>query len=155
MDKHIEIANGKILKVFSTEETLNIEKKWMSVFCKQKQGLNTKQFKWHIFSGGRYPSITGEASVQEYSKQYANEYILLANNGNLAILTNTKPFECNISDFYVFPHNMAWTMAFTHEDGWLGPYFALHPNYKSLNAINEKHKDKLQQIGIAKKNGWY
>ena len=55
MDKHIEIANGKILKVFSTEETLNIKKKWMSVFCKQKQGMSTKQFKWHILVVGDTP----------------------------------------------------------------------------------------------------
>jgi hypothetical protein len=27
-------------------------------------------------------------------------------------------------DIYVWPDGLEWTMAFTHEDGWFGPYFS-------------------------------
>jgi len=49
---------------------------------------------------------------------------------------------------------MAWTMAFTHEEGWLGPYFAYHPKYKSLNVENEKKIEKEQQKEDAREKGW-
>ena len=59
--------------------------------------------------------------------------------------TDLLPEHCVYSDFYVFPKNMAWTMAFTHEDGWIGSYFAKHPDYDALNAKNiariRKNKD--------------
>jgi hypothetical protein len=33
-------------------------------------------------------------------------------------------FENSGQDIYVWPNGLDWTMAFTHEDGWLGPYFS-------------------------------
>ena len=45
-------------------------------------------------------------------------------------------------DFYVFPKNMAWSMAFAHESGSqmldLGPYFSKHPDYEKLQKNNVK-----------------
>lgn len=45
-------------------------------------------------------------------------------------------------------------MAFTHEEGWLGPYFAQHPNIKTLEAENEKLREKERQKDLAKQKGW-
>ena len=45
-------------------------------------------------------------------------------------------------------------MAFTHENGWLGPYFAKHPDYTQLEVENEKYREKLEQIAEAKRRGW-
>lgn len=49
-------------------------------------------------------------------------------------------------------------MAFTHEDGWLGPYFAKHPNYDAL-VLQEIERGraiqrKAQEIARAKQEGW-
>lgn len=57
-------------------------------------------------------------------------------------------------DFYVFPSNLAWTMAFTHEDGWLGPYFARHRNFTELNKANLEKIRKLHQAEAAHLKGW-
>ena len=45
-------------------------------------------------------------------------------------------------------------MAFTHEEGWMGPYFAKHENYETLKLKNEKQIEKNKQIEIAKQKGW-
>jgi len=49
-------------------------------------------------------------------------------------------------------------MVFTHEDGWFGPYFAIHQNYEVLNKQNmtdlNKSIQSQKEIEIAKKNGW-
>jgi len=49
---------------------------------------------------------------------------------------------------------MAWTMAFTHEDGWLGPYFAKHSQYSKLNQENIDQIAKAQAIEQARQKGW-
>jgi hypothetical protein len=41
-------------------------------------------------------------------------------------------------DFHVFPKNFAWSMAFTHEDGWIGPKFFKHVKYEQLQKQNNK-----------------
>ena len=149
-----EIEPGIVLKVFDNIESKEIERRWMNTFCKNKQGFNTKSYKWHIFSGDGYPSICGEEAQKEYELHVSAKYIIMSNDGEPAILTDMRPINLNHYDVYVFPENMAWTMAFTHEEGWLGPYFAKHPHYSPLEKENEKHRKKLEQIEIAKGKGW-
>lgn len=158
LNSEIEIKPGKITRVYSKEETLDIEQKWIKTFCKNKQGANIKAYRWHIFSFERYPSLSGERAIEKYTAQKANEYIILPNDGELAIETDSLPECCNIMDYLVFPKNMAWIMAFTHEDGWLGPYFAEHKNYEKLNSQNEQklkmNEKKQKEIENAKNKGW-
>ena len=155
MFEDYSVEPGKIVKVFSVEETKIIESDWLSVFCKNKQGLNTKAFKWHIFSGSGYPSIDGECAITQYKAQVGTEFIVLPNDNGVAILTDKLPSQCDLSDYYVFPPNFAWVMAFTHEEGWLGPYFAKHKDYEKLNKDNIVKVEKERQKQIAKEKGWY
>ena len=150
----IDVQPGLLLKVYSKNEAQDFEKKWRDIFCKQRQGANTKAYKWHIFSFNKYPSASGIEARNQYLKQKASEFIVLSNDYHLAVSTDILPEECNLSDYYVFPENMAWTMAFTHEDGWLGPYFALHPRYDLLNKENLERIQKKKEIENAKKKGW-
>lgn len=154
MESNINCEPSNILKVFDKKETWAIERQWMSIYCKNKQSCNTKDYKWHIFSGGGYPSVDAEKARAEYESKFAAEYIVMSNDHELAILTDSKPESCNLSDYYVFPVNMAWVIAFTHEEGWLGPYFAFHPNCEALNKENEKLLEKQRQKEIAKQKGW-
>ena len=74
--------------------------------------------------------------------------------GDEALVTDQKPTWCSAPDCYVFPRNLAWTMAFTHEDGWLGPFFARHPDFERLQGDNLKGLRKAQRAAAARQRGW-
>jgi type IV secretory pathway TraG/TraD family ATPase VirD4 len=154
MSAHLTIAPGRVLKTFSLLETTQLKSDWMRVYCAHHQGVNVKSYHWHIFSSGRFPSVSGDQATQEYLLHSATEFLILPNDKTLAILTDIKPSKCNLSDYYVFPPNMAWVMAFTHEAGWLGPYFAKHPDYDALNANNMAVIKKAHEKSLAIQKGW-
>lgn len=153
MTPFIEIPSEQLLKVYDKSEVRAIEKQWVDVFCKNKLGLSIKQYKWHIFCGDGYPSIEGEKAEAAYKEHKSPTYIVMSDDSE-AFLTSKRPSGLNYEDAYVFPENFSWTMAFTHEEGWMGPYFAKHKNYAHLEEKNKYHIEKLQQIETAKKNGW-
>ncbi len=152
------INDNVIIQEYNQNETDEYRKLWIKTFCKNKQGVNIKSYLWHIFSSSRYHSVCKKEAKTEYDNHTSSEYVILSNNDELAILVTEKPYNFNNQDFYVFPKNMAWTMAFTHEDDWLGPFFAKHVNYKKLNSRNNCHyklnQKKKIEIEKAKKNGW-
>jgi hypothetical protein len=150
----IEVKPGNILRQRSEEETASLVAQWLDVFGRDKQGVNAKAYLWHIFSGGRYPSVSGSDALTQYRKQSAPEYIVLSNDRKLAFATDVLPEECSLADCYVFPPNLAWTMAFTHEDGWLGPYFACHGNFEELDEENRNKLRKARETEKAKLKGW-
>ena len=45
-------------------------------------------------------------------------------------------------------------MAFTHEAGWLGPYFARHRDFATLDAENQAKLRKVQERAEARAKGW-
>lgn len=154
----IELIPAEPLRLYSTTEAAEFAKQWMDILCTNKQGVNTKAYLWHIFSSGRYLSVSGEEAISRYRQHSAPEYVVFSNDHTLAALTDRLPETCNLTDYYVSPLNLAWTMAFTHEDGWLGPYFAVHPNYEALNKKNLDHirnnERKRQEIENARSKGW-
>jgi hypothetical protein len=70
------------------------------------------------------------------------------------VITNLRPTTASIGDYLVCPLNWAWTMAFTHEDDSLGPYFAVHRDYDRLQASNVKAMRKRREAEVAKQRGW-
>ena len=47
-------------------------------------------------------------------------------------------------------------MCLTHEDGWLGPYFAHHPEWEQLDQINQSTLQKSREKAAARRKGyWY
>lgn len=158
MEPFIELESGNVLKVFNNKETFAIHKKWINTFAKDRDGVSLGQYKWHIFCADRYKNIEGSRANDEYESHIAERYIVISDGKDNAFMVDEKPMNLIYQDVYVFPENFAWTMAFTHEEGWLGPYFAKHKNYAKLNEENIKHlkakQEKLKQIEIAKQNGW-
>ena len=148
------VAPGNVIRQFSEEEAGRLADEWLAVFGKNRHGVNAKAYLWHVFSGSRYPSIAGAAAVEQYRQQTCVEFIVLSNDRDLAFLTELMPESSSLSDYYVFPPNLAWTMAFTHEDGWLGPYFARHPNYQQLNEANQAKLKKAREMEAAQRRGW-
>jgi hypothetical protein len=53
-----------------------------------------------------------------------------------------------LSDFHVFAKNVAWSTAFTHEDGWIGSTFFRHSKYTQLNRVNEKAMHELARLHV-------
>jgi Domain of unknown function (DUF4275) len=151
----VVLQPGEMIQVFAKHEVNKLVDCWLETFGKNKAGVNTNAYLWHIFSFERYPSFAGIQAQTEYEKQSAPEYLILSNKRDLAFLTDQRPTFCSLRDYLVFPANLAWTMAFTHEDGWLGPYFAKHPLFESLNGENLAKLEKMRQIENAKQKGWF
>jgi len=154
MSFDILLSPGKVVEVFSEDDSKAIIQKWLGIFARKRKGCRIKDFKWHVFSGGFFESLQGEDAVALYMQHISGRYIIIDNAETCVFTTNKRPDKVGLSDYYVCPLNMAWTMAFTHEDGLLGPYFAKHPNYTDLEVENERYREKLKQIEEAKRNGW-
>jgi|688.fasta_scaffold867147_2 hypothetical protein len=154
----LEVGPGQILQRFTEQEARQILSEWMAVYAKNVHGANIEAFLWHAFSSGAFPSVCRQEAELRYAEQVASEIVVLSNDGESALLTDSLPATCSVSDYLVFPRNLAWSMAFTHEDGWLGPYFAKHARYDSLAAENAKRSRDIQRKALeaerAKREGW-
>jgi hypothetical protein len=148
------VQPGSVTREYDEDETASLLTRWLEAFGRDRHGANTKAYLWHIFSAGKYPNLSGTEAMAQYKEQVAPEYIVLSNDRKFALATDLRPDESSLSDFYVFPENLAWTMAFTHEDGWLGPYFARHEDFARLNEANLAKLKKLRETEAAKKKGW-
>ena len=149
------VVPGRILRTLSKGEAAPLVEQWWDVFGRPR---HANYFLWHVFSGGDYPCLRGDAARETYGQHLAPEYIVLWMNREALVTDLPPPPESYAgSDFYVFPPNLAWTMAFTHEDGdprWpSGPYFARHPDYGRLNEENRAAVEKLHQAEAAKLKG--
>ncbi len=159
MDNFLAVDDKFIQKTCNVEETQNYREQWINTFCKNKQGVNIKAYLWHIFCSDRYPCIEGDEAIATFAQHKVTEYVALSNDKTeLALILTEKPQRLIYNDFYIFPKNMAWTMAFTHEDGYMGPYFAKHKDYERLTRQNNQQLEmiakKQSEIAKAKENGW-
>lgn len=154
LSKNPLVTPGIIVHQFSEAEASQLVADWLAVFGKNRQGVNTKAFLWHVFSGARYPNVRGTGAIELYQKQTGAEFVVLSNDRKVAFITDLLPESSSLSDYYVFPPNLAWTMAITHEDGWLGPYFALHPDHVKLSAANQSKLRKAREAEAARQKGW-
>lgn len=147
------IRPGAVIRQYSEAEANAFATEWLAVFGANGRNVNTNSFLWHVFSADCYPCISGVAAIDEYQRQSGVEFVVLSNDRKVAFATDTLPESSSLSDYYVFPPNLAWTMCFTHEDGWLGPYFARHPKWEQLNHINQSTRQKLRTTAEARRKG--
>jgi len=123
------VTPGQVVHLFSAAEARQWAADWLAIFGKNRRGIDTSAYLWHVFSYARYPSVHGAVSHAQYRQQTKAPFVVLANDRQLAFLTDLLPEASSLTDYYVFPPNFSWTIAFTHEDGWCGPYFARHPRF--------------------------
>src|SRR5215204_627443 len=114
-----EVEPGKVLQRFTEDEALTWAERWIAVYAQDAFGANIRAYLWHTFSFGRYPSACKREAGELYRLQSATEVVVLSNDRRSALLTDALPTNLSCMDYCVFPANLAWTMAFTHEDGWL------------------------------------
>lgn len=147
-----------ILQTYSKAEAQEWVQRWRGVFAAGAAAPGMAQYLWHTFSWDAYPSVSGEDAERLYSEHRHSEVIVLSNDRKTALRVDTPPVADWVFDFYVFPSDLAWTMAFTHEDGWLGPYFAKHPDYEAMVDKAKRQRlvadRKAKELERAKQNGW-
>jgi hypothetical protein len=154
----IELVSGMVRQELAPEIARSVMVEWDEAYCPlsmtEREALGLNQFRWHVFSSGAYPSLSGNEAMDEYVRHVARSYYVVPET---TCFLREVSFEVDQlpspelakthRDFYVFPRNLAWTMAFTHEHGWIGSFFAKHKNYHKLNAKN------LQSMA-AQQKGW-
>jgi hypothetical protein len=149
-----KVGPGAVLSRLGRAEVEPLVEAWLKVFGRQSAPGMSK-YMWHVFSAATYPSLALQAALDAYATCESSEYVVLSNERDQAVITDQKPTSCSLSDYYVFPINLAWTIAVTHEDGWLGPYFAKHPEFAKLNEENLKKIRKAQESAEAKRKGYW
>ena len=153
-DEHFGLLNLQVFHRCTPAEAADWRERWRAVYARDGRGAGLHRYLWHTFSAGRFPALAGAASEAAYATHTAPEYVVLPNHDAGALVSMTRPVRDRYNDVLVFPRNLAWTMAFTHEDGYLGPYFARHPDYERLQADNLQALEKRSQIEAAKRRGW-
>lgn len=148
------VEPGAILRSFPEAEVLGLRAAWLAAFGAGRSDVSRRDYLWHVFSAGAFPSLEREEALLEYRKQVAVEFAVMSNDGRTAFMTDVLPERSSLSDFYVFPPNLAWTLAYTHEAGWLGPYFARHADFAALNEANVAQVRKRQAAELARARGW-
>jgi len=150
----LSVAPGGVISLLSKEEVAVQFGQWESAFLADRRDIHVDDYAWHIFSSKRYASVSGEAAIAEYNRHESLRYVVLSNDRDQGLVTDQRPTTVSISDYLVCPINWAWTMAFTHEDGWLGPYFARHRDYEKLETANRVGLRKRDEAAVEKERGW-
>lgn len=132
----VSVTPGQIERLLSDAEVNVYVERWMAIFGRDSKGIHVNKFIWHVFSYKRFPSVSRGDAVALYEQQVSSEFVVISNNRREGFVARNRPTACSWQDWLVFPPNLAWTMAFTHEDGWLGPFFARNSKFESLDAQN-------------------
>lgn len=85
-------------------------------------------FEWHVFSFEHARALNGERAAAAYAAERPSVVVVCPESPLLPVVRLTggalPDFRTEREDVYVGPEDLAWTMAFTHEESLgLGPYF--------------------------------
>jgi hypothetical protein len=108
---------------------------WREVYAARLHSATGKWtwlgYEWHVFSFQHSPACEGRKAVTEYLRQAASRFIVNPEEGRgmglpaYRITDGQLPrFQGSKLDVLVWPEDLSWTMAFTHEEGDCGPYFS-------------------------------
>ncbi len=85
-------------------------------------------YHWHAFSYGIVKSQAGKSAFDQYFSMSPVPVLVIPESwkygaGVLCHGSKLPDLTDLGDDTYVFPESLEWTMAFTHEQPGLGPYF--------------------------------
>jgi hypothetical protein len=113
------------------EQTESLRDAWRRIYARPlKRSLGVwhrGRYDWHVFSYGDTHALDRADALNAYHAEKCTELFVLPNDKHelaCRITTKRPPALEGAADVYVFPPDLSWTMVFTHEDGWLGPYFS-------------------------------
>lgn len=125
------IRLGYTPAALTLEQTHALRDAWRRVYArplKRSHGVwHRGAYDWHIFSFEDTYALEGDDARRAYAAERCAELVFLPNDKHdrgCRVVT-VRPPELGLqSDVYVFPPDLSWTVVFTHEDGWMGPYFS-------------------------------
>jgi hypothetical protein len=125
---------GGVRQLLSQREAWQLMQDWRQVFAAAYHASSQKwkfgKFEWHIFSYEYVPSIKGDKAIWEYFAQPVVPFYLITDDNeglpSYRLVDICWPdLRSWYLDVYIWPVDLSWTMAFTHEsDSGFGPYFA-------------------------------
>lgn len=150
-ERLIERLDIKDYETIEGEDAIKISQSWLAVFCPSRKSFKgIKRFKtymWDIMGC----DLDREEAIDFYSKLEAPRYIIMedcfgCDNKEVYIVSRKPKSNEGLRDFHVFPKNLAWSMAFTHEDGWIGPQLSKSKDFEKLNTQNVRAMEAIKRI---------
>jgi hypothetical protein len=88
-----------------------------------------REYDWHLFSFRHAPALAFAEAIAAYRKERARELMVIPSEDDgpgfrLEVTGEMPDLEGFAYDFMVCPPDLSWTLACTHEDGCVGPFFA-------------------------------
>jgi hypothetical protein len=111
------------------------ERQWRHVYAARLHATTGRwrwrEYDWHVFSYQHARALSGAKAVPEYLRHAAPVLIIIPEESSSPDLPAIRlsgarlpRFEGAGLDVLVWPEDLTWTMAFTHEEGCFGPYFS-------------------------------
>ena len=131
-DEAIAAASGQAF-LLTTSNRRELIQGWREVYAVGLHAATGKWIKlgydWHVFSYGHARALARNQAEAVYAQlPRENRTIVCPHDNRLSayeIVGGHPPdFRTQGLDITIWSADLAWTMAFTHEDGWLGPYFS-------------------------------
>jgi hypothetical protein len=131
LQTEVERCGGEWAPLSAKERWAAIQQ-WREVFVAVLHAQRGKwrfgKYEWHVFSYEFARAISGPRAIQEYLEQPASLFFLVPEHRALPAYYcrdgDWPDFRDQLVDVRVWPDDLAWTMAFTHEEeAGLGPYF--------------------------------
>ena len=120
----------------SADETKALRQRWREAFAgpvkRRHRVWVYRGYDWHAFSYGLTPSVSLQPALEAYRAAF-REGLRKGRRREVYLMPEDLPaFRCRAAEppdlskqeCLVCPEGLDWTMAFTHEDGWLGPFFS-------------------------------
>lgn len=124
-------AKSVQFQLLPADEGDAVRQHWLSTFAarvKKDTGVWVhNRFRWHGFSYGFQNAIEGEDAMVGYQDQWPAPYVVFDEDDSWAYACTSAEYPDLTSlrsDIYVAHHGMKWTMAFTHEQPDIGPFWA-------------------------------
>jgi hypothetical protein len=125
------LLQGVELAELDPQESRDVDRRWLDGFAwrvQQEKGVSIYGgYRWHGFSYHLQPCLEGGPALEAYLRQDNTSFYVFTESMDYCALCHSETYP-DLStlrqDIYVAHRNMKWTMAFTHEQPHIGPFFA-------------------------------
>jgi len=133
-DEFIDLIQQRDIAVaaIARQEKQQLQQQWRAAFAftlSLQSGRRTSNHRdWHIFRTKQAVCRDRETALSFYTRAVSTDFFIIPEAEELPGLRCTSVTLPDLSslqlDLYISPLDFAWTMVFTHEPTWHGPYFA-------------------------------
>jgi len=126
-------TSGAVKEVLSASARAEALRAWRETYA---AGLHAARgvwkyrgFDWHVFSYEHARARNGDSAMAAYMGETISTILVCPEDGRLPAVRlacrSLPDFRGVRADVIVWPEDLSWTMAFTHEESLgLGPYFS-------------------------------